>query len=297
MKCADHSSICPSGRNTCCYNKISPGVYGCCEDQNAVCCNDMHHCCPENYVCDSQKGICSQTIYTSQLKTTKKIAIYSLDYILCVDGSTCPDKTTCCPLITGSYGCCPYPEAKCCGDKIHCCPHGYKCDPNSNKCELNEPFSLLLVLPPLKSILCPDYTTVCLSNETCCLVTDSNSWACCPASDGVCCDNYCCQKGEICDLQEGDCRAKLNSQSKKMHYVDAIKRTKVHQNMKEDNEDIVDSFPCKIECHVDQTCCGMGLDEYGCCPKSEASCCSDGQHCCPDRYKCLSNDKCIKTEY
>ncbi len=32
--------------------------------------------------------------------------------------SFCPEETTCCELINGQYGCCPYPQASCCSDKV-----------------------------------------------------------------------------------------------------------------------------------------------------------------------------------
>lgn len=294
MECPDNSSICPTGNSTCCYSNDYPGVYGCCEGRNAVCCNDMHHCCPDNHVCDSHKGICTQTISTSQLKSTETTAIHSPNVVVCPDGKTrCPNKTTCCLLITGSFGCCEYPGAKCCEDKIHCCPHGHDCDPNSDKCTRRKSFSPLLVLLPQMSKLCPDYITICTSNETCCKLSN-NSWACCPAPDAVCCGSYCCPKGKVCDLNE-DCKTKLNSPSKKMQLVEVIQHSKVLLSMKQDIRDRENSYDCKNKCSFDQTCCGLGLDEYGCCPEREAMCCSDGQHCCSDGYKCLPNGKCIKT--
>ncbi len=32
--------------------------------------------------------------------------------------SFCPEDTTCCELTNSSYGCCPYPQASCCSDKV-----------------------------------------------------------------------------------------------------------------------------------------------------------------------------------
>ncbi|TGZ62843.1 hypothetical protein CRM22_007211 [Opisthorchis felineus] len=49
---------------------------------------------------------------------------------------TCPDRRsscrwnqTCCPLPRRGYGCCPFPNATCCGDRLHCCPKQAYCDP------------------------------------------------------------------------------------------------------------------------------------------------------------------------
>lgn len=44
---------------------------------------------------------------------------------MCPDGKMeCTDHMTCCALQDGSYGCCPFPNATCCSDKLHCCPSG-----------------------------------------------------------------------------------------------------------------------------------------------------------------------------
>lgn len=52
---------------------------------------------------------------------------------VCRDGSTCPDKTTCC-LTPQGVGCCPYENASCCADGLHCCPNGYQCDMARSAC-------------------------------------------------------------------------------------------------------------------------------------------------------------------
>ena len=52
-----------------------------------------------------------------------------LSYVMttqCRDGSFCPGIQTCC-LTPYGVGCCPYPNANCCGDGSHCCPMGYEC--------------------------------------------------------------------------------------------------------------------------------------------------------------------------
>ncbi|KAK7469520.1 hypothetical protein BaRGS_00036466 [Batillaria attramentaria] len=55
--------------------------------------------------------------------------------VICPDQqSECPDQNTCCITSSGTYGCCPQPNAVCCADKLHCCPQGYKCDTSSGKC-------------------------------------------------------------------------------------------------------------------------------------------------------------------
>ena len=36
--------------------KHPSGTYGCCPLENAVCCSDHKHCCPEGYTCDVEAG-------------------------------------------------------------------------------------------------------------------------------------------------------------------------------------------------------------------------------------------------
>ena len=41
------------------------------------------------------------------------------------------------------------------------------------------------------------------------------------------------------------------------------------------------------------TCCELASGSYGCCPYSDATCCSDKQHCCPNGYECdVSSSMC-----
>ena len=53
--------------------------------------------------------------------------------------------------------------------------------------------------------------------------------------------------------------------------------------------------PDSSECPDDNTCCKLESGMYGCCPLPDATCCSDGKHCCPEGYKCeLSTQTCTK---
>jgi len=142
----DKSVICPSANincsdgQTCCLS--SSGNYQCCPFENAVCCEDKIHCCPAGSKCDISEGICLNTFgyrYVPMLKKTPPMRTNNtndnLKDIICPDKkSECLSGTTCCLLRSGEYGCCPFPEATCCDDKIHCCPNGYKCDAASGMC-------------------------------------------------------------------------------------------------------------------------------------------------------------------
>jgi len=48
---------CPSN-NTCCSK--GNNNYGCCPEYNAVCCEDLLHCCPNGSLCDVTHARCVQ---------------------------------------------------------------------------------------------------------------------------------------------------------------------------------------------------------------------------------------------
>ena len=45
----------------------------------------------------------------------------------CNSTAYCQDGNTCCKLLSGQWGCCPFENAVCCSDGIHCCESGYVC--------------------------------------------------------------------------------------------------------------------------------------------------------------------------
>lgn len=72
---------------------------------------------------------------------------------LCPDHKMrCPDRTTCCKLFDGGYGCCPYPEGVCCKDGAHCCPHATQCDIQHGRCIRSHFLSMLMGLPEFNDI-------------------------------------------------------------------------------------------------------------------------------------------------
>ncbi|GFU48509.1 progranulin [Nephila pilipes] len=150
--CGVFGTDCPQGvcasTETCCDGP-SPGIYGCCPEPNAVCCSDGLHCCPEDTVCNLSAGTCddnkgnrvplvfrkkidrpSQKPKAAFLEVANKVNI-----VYCPGGYYyCPDQNTCCILPNGQYGCCQYPSAICCADRVHCCPSGTHCDITSQYC-------------------------------------------------------------------------------------------------------------------------------------------------------------------
>ncbi|CAH1239032.1 GRN [Branchiostoma lanceolatum] len=52
---------------------------------------------------------------------------------------------------------------------------------------------------------------------------------------------------------------------------------------------------CPDVCQPEETCCKSNSTlTHGCCPIPQATCCSDGLHCCPSSFKCdLSKNACV----
>ncbi|XP_068932217.1 progranulin isoform X4 [Petaurus breviceps papuanus] len=273
--CPDARSQCSEG-TTCC--KLSTGSYGCCPLPNAVCCPDHLHCCPEGTVCDLQMSKClSKKGDTTDFVT--KLPAETVQEVKCDGEMSCPDGNTCCRLQSGSWGCCPFPEAVCCEDHIHCCPHGYTCDTEAGQCKQGAHNTLLLgstmsSLAAVGNVPC-DNTTSCPPNTTCCLL-ETGAWGCCPAPQAVCCPDHkhCCPHGYICD-PEGECQTEH-------HVVPWLQKMPAHSNL------VSTSVDCDqhTRCPDGQTCCPSLRGGWACCQLPHAVCCEDREHCCPSGYTC-----------
>nr|DBA22225.1 TPA: hypothetical protein GDO54_013272 [Pyxicephalus adspersus] len=191
VKC-DDTATCP-GTATCC--RLPSGEWGCCPFEKAVCCADRLHCCPSGYICDGE----SCTKDQDSIPWMKKIPALKEEStnVPCDLTSYCPDKTTCCRLPSGDWGCCPIEKAVCCSDHLHCCPSGYTCDVSTGSC--NKPVEETATpLTPVGYVWC-DATHACYDGQTCC-VGPGGVWSCCPYTQGVCCPDrvHCCPYGHVC---------------------------------------------------------------------------------------------------
>ena len=121
-----------------------------------------------------------------------------------------------------------------------------------------------------QNIICPDGTSVCDSNSTCC-INVSGDYGCCAGLDAVCCADrqHCCPIGTACDVGAGTCTQ-----------VNVV-------------------CPDHSLCSLGQTCCvNASGNGYVCCPQPNGVCCSDGLHCCPQGTTCdLSINKCIQESF
>ncbi|KAM8988889.1 LOW QUALITY PROTEIN: progranulin [Ara ararauna] len=143
VKC-DEETSCPDG-NTCC--RLSSGAWGCCPLEEAVCCPDHIHCCPQGYTCDPSAGTCLQQGGERQPWLQKTPALARGGDVQCDEETSCPQGSTCCPLSSGAWGCCPLEQAVCCRDHQHCCPWGYTCNVATQSCEKLLTPTLLLRAP------------------------------------------------------------------------------------------------------------------------------------------------------
>ena len=157
---------------------------------------------------------------------------------------------------------CPGSDGSSCPSGNTCCYDGpihpgYRCCPHPN------------------AHCCSDYTHCCSQNTTCCRTFGGYS-GCCPYHLGVCCNSqisgnpFCCPEGHTCYLKSNPGRC--SSAAKKI----SMFATKSASN--------------NAVCLGGQSECGGG-----CCPLSNAVCCSDYIHCCPEGSTCdISTKTCIR---
>ena len=122
---------CPSFYDTCCLE--DGGGHYCCSEGYATCCTEDLYCCPLGYICGS-RGTCTNITVEKTIDLSENVKQVN-DNVMCPgDQFTCPNGDTCCSDGSGSYGCCPLPNAVCCSDHLHCCPSGYTCQVTTGFC-------------------------------------------------------------------------------------------------------------------------------------------------------------------
>ncbi|XP_026207191.1 granulin b [Anabas testudineus] len=283
VTCPGGTSSCPDGY-TCCL--LTGGDYGCCPFPEATCCSDHVHCCPGGTICDLEHQVCKSG--ETSIPLSKKIPSIPND-ILCPDKkSLCPDQTTCCKMVNGSYGCCPMPNAVCCLDHIHCCPAGTQCDLSQGTCVSSQgettmgtkiPAAVMGAVVPqsrVRSVPCND-SVACADGNTCCKSTQGD-WACCPLPKAVCCEDHlhCCPHGTICNLAASTCDDP--SGNAVIPWLDKVPTFPL----------LADNSKCdqSTSCPGTSTCCKTTSGAWACCPLPQAVCCDDHIHCCPHGTVC-----------
>uniref|UniRef100_A0A2I3MV60 Progranulin n=1 Tax=Papio anubis TaxID=9555 RepID=A0A2I3MV60_PAPAN len=253
------------------------GTSRCCPFPEAVACGDGHHCCPRGFHCSADGQSCFQRSGNN-----------SVGAVQCPDSQfECPDLSTCCVMVDGSWGCCPMPQAVCCEDHIHCCPAGFTCDTQKGTCEQGThqvswmektPAHLSLPDPQaLKRDVPCDNVTSCPPSNTCCQLM-SGEWGCCPVPEAVCCSDHqhCCPQGYTC-VAEGRCQ-------RGSEIVAGLEKMPARQASLSHPRDM--GCDQHTSCPVGQTCCPSLGGGWACCQLPHAVCCEDRQHCCPAGYTC-----------
>lgn len=290
-QCAEGATRCATGA----------GKGGCCTTENAVCCNNMKHCCPEGYTCDTENELCMKKFTSSFLSIHQNSSLSEYGSPALVDGltprvvhcpdkvSVCPDNNKCCVLKDHhGYGCCAGLNSICCDDQLHCCPEGTVCDLKNKNCT-KKPSSLSALktyTPSPRSILCPDGSTTCPDGNTCCELIVKGTYGCCPKPGASCCADKlnCCPHGYSCDPHSDKC-AHSDLSIPMFAKVPLLPRALLLDDQKT-------VCPDDTLCGVNDTCCEHLDGSWGCCPTPNAVCCSDGHHCCPEKFTCEKDYTC-----
>ncbi|XP_042330979.1 progranulin isoform X2 [Sceloporus undulatus] len=294
-------NICPGKRSscpdvaTCCL--LPTGQYGCCPLQNAVCCSDHLHCCPQGTTCDLSHSKCIMTSRWSWPITRLSVDLQKAHDVQCDLEYSCPTGNTCCKTASGEWGCCPLEEAVCCTDHIHCCPNGYQCDLEEGICMKEGRSIPWLAKTNARSaaastgmVVPCDTQTTCPDGQTCCRLL-SGAWGCCPVPQAVCCPDHihCCPNGYSCDQSTGSC-------FKRGDYLPWLEKKPAILGVASESRDV--RCDDETSCADGQTCCKTTTGEWGCCPLPEAVCCADHVHCCPNGYTCdPSRGTCLESQH
>uniref|UniRef100_A0A665TPF0 Granulins domain-containing protein n=1 Tax=Echeneis naucrates TaxID=173247 RepID=A0A665TPF0_ECHNA len=272
------------------------------------------HCCPKGNTCNLPAQTCDSN--SKSIPWVEKIPAIprggaQAGNVPCDTTTSCPDGSTCCKNKMGEWACCPLPEAVCCDDHEHCCPHGTTCDPSGTAC-ISESGSTPMMekIPALTTpafntgditatdsqVTNPETTekepdndvdalvncdphTSCPRDTTCCFMTASQKWGCCPLPEAVCCadGNHCCPTNYKCNEEQTSC---VKGEVVIPWYT-KLPATSTLQD--EPNSVQCDGLN---QCPQQTTCCRLFTGEWGCCPMQDAVCCQDQEHCCPQGYTC-----------
>uniref|UniRef100_H2T2B2 Granulin b n=1 Tax=Takifugu rubripes TaxID=31033 RepID=H2T2B2_TAKRU len=128
------------------------------------------------------------------------------------------------------------------------------------------------------ALVCPDGGT-CEDRNTCCR-NSAGGYSCCPLPHAECCSDHlhCCYQGTLCDLEHHKCVNKTVS-------LPWLSRLPAAPRVQAGLTGVIcpDS---KTMCPDGATCCQLPSGSMGCCLFSNAVCCEDKLHCCPEGTRC-----------
>ncbi|KAG7233147.1 hypothetical protein INR49_007427, partial [Caranx melampygus] len=256
----DSTTSCPDG-STCC--KTKDDKWACCPLPQAVCCDDHEHCCPAGSTCDLATLTCQGPSGPTPMK----------------------QKTPAFPTPAQPEE--EQPEEEQPEEEE---PEGE--EPEEEQPEGEEPVE---EEKPKEgegknvdgTIQCDEHTC-CPQSTTCCFMSETKKWGCCPLPEAVCCadGNHCCPKQYKCNEEKTSCvkgevvipwYPKLPASSSVQADPSAVK------------------CDGKSQCPEHTTCCRLFTGEWGCCPLQNGVCCPDMEHCCPQGYTCnVASSSCQK---
>ncbi|XP_051243037.1 granulin a isoform X5 [Dicentrarchus labrax] len=300
VPCND-TAACPDG-TTCCKKK--EGGFACCPLPEAVCCEDFLHCCPHGKKCNLAAQTCDDDTQSmpwfKKIPTIPRLDTQAGN-VSCDSTSSCPDGTTCCKTTEGSWACCPLPKAVCCDDHEHCCPTGTTCDLTTLTCNDGSVSTPMLQKIPAFVTESPttvaattattitqteedevmtdeeeddyedmqgrvhcDAHTSCPQSSTCCFMTSTHKWGCCPLPEAVCCadGNHCCPTNYKCDERKTSC---IKGEVVIPWYTKLPATISIQADPS--------SVQCdgQTQCPEHTTCCRLVTGQWGCCPMENVS--------------------------
>ncbi|XP_072549727.1 granulin a isoform X2 [Salminus brasiliensis] len=313
---------CPDGQ-TCC--KDGQGDWECCPLAQAVCCEDLKHCCPHGKKCNLSAQTCddpSESVPWLEKKPSRPIRGQKPEKkvkgqttaanVSCDSSHSCPASSTCCKDGDAGWSCCPFPQGVFCEDHIHCCPHDATCNFRTLTCDkyaTSVPMAVPVKAsgPPAQGenvnvekkpkqnkgngpVKCDERHT-CPEHTTCCFIAKAKKWGCCPLPNAVCCQDgeHCCPAQYKCDQTQTSC---IRGDVVIPWY------NKLAAQSSPDHSIDHSAVRCdrQTSCPISATCCELSNGKWGCCPIPEATCCADREHCCPKGYTCDVNLRsCVKS--
>ncbi|MEM4158609.1 MAG: hypothetical protein QXH71_02625 [Candidatus Anstonellaceae archaeon] len=305
--CSPPNFVCPSGSSNCCNSSIfsycdplSGSCLSTCNPPNIVCGPDEKGI---TYCCDSTTSICNTTTNRCQS---------------CPSGVSCNNQ--CCKqnyICLGENCFCPFLQKYYIGGEEFCCPPNHIYNYTTQSCEPCQ--------QPTISCLdkCCEANTICDISKT-----PTTCVNCCPANTFNCEDKYCCkykdacingqcfnycldtqiacprpngsiiccnQNSELCSQPEGACIPTASCESSQQCGKFCCKGTQFCYDGR-----CVDSYPqppkCPDElfstCPQNQTCGGVGIDEFGNPIRSNGTCCPAGYYCANYTGQCCAAEPC-----
>ncbi|VDN01459.1 unnamed protein product, partial [Thelazia callipaeda] len=126
--CPGGKSVCPD-TSTCCL--VAAKEYGCCPMQDAVCCEDHTHCCPNGtkLLHFSLNFAFQLHLFNYWIKMQSKLKVAKLNKCW-----QCSLNSTCCKIGFKNIAYCPLAQAVSCAGHKHCCPQHTICDQALKSC-------------------------------------------------------------------------------------------------------------------------------------------------------------------